>query len=359
MDRTTIDVYDAAAPAYAEARPGAGAERLAAFSVAVPAGHLRLDLGCGPGLDLAGLGRPVVGLDASSPMLREAAQRVPWAPLVRADLTRLPVRAGALGGVWASKSLQHVAAGDLPMTLAGVHRAMVLGGPLHLALFAGEGTSRSDGDLPGRLFTLLSVEDARDLLTGAGFTVETLEVGGASRPGSFPSLVATATRARTLPDTVAPGMRLLVCGLNPSLYAADAGVGYARPGNRFWPAVLGAGLATRSHDADDLLARSHIGLTDLVKRATARAESLTAEEYAAGVARVERLCARLAPRAVCLVGLAGWRAAVDRRAQPGWQSRRLGPSPVYLMPSTSGLNGRSRPTDFVRHLQAAAAGPTG
>ena len=78
-------------------------------------------------------------------------------------------------------------------------------------------------------------------------------------------------------------------------------------------------------------------MTDLVKRATPRAAELTRDEYREGFARVERLCAWLQPAAVCFVGLAGWRAAADRHAQPGWQSE-VGGRPVYVMPSTSGLN---------------------
>ena len=81
-----------------------------------------------------------------------------------------------------------------------------------------------------------------------------------------------ATRARTLPDTVGPGMRLLLVGLNPSEYAADAGAGFARPGNRFWPAALAAGLVTRTHDPFHALRVDGVGMTDLVKRATPRAD---------------------------------------------------------------------------------------
>ena len=83
-------------------------------------------------------------------------------------------------------------------------------------------------------------------MTGGGF-----DVIGRRRQGNRTTV--TAVRARTLPDTVGPGMRMLLVGLNPSLYAADAGVGFARPGNRFWPAMLAAGLATRDRDARHLL----------------------------------------------------------------------------------------------------------
>ena len=149
-------------------------------------------------------------------------------------------------------------------------------------------------------------------------------------------------------------MRLLVCGLNPSLYAADAGVGFARPGNRFWPAMLAAGLATVDRSPDHLLRDHGIGMTDLVKRATVAADELSAAEYRAGLARVERLAAWLRPAAVCFVGLAGWRAAVDRRAVPGTQPGGLAGVPVYLMPSTSGLNAAYPLASLVDDLRAAA-----
>jgi TDG/mug DNA glycosylase family protein len=150
-------------------------------------------------------------------------------------------------------------------------------------------------------------------------------------------------------------LRLLVCGLNPSLYAADAGIGFARPGNRFWPAALAAGIA--SHDRDPWHAfRSHgVGFTDLVKRATVAASELTKDEFRAGYARVERLVRWLQPRVVVFVGLAGWRAAVDPRARPGLQPEGIAGRPAYVMPSTSGLNARVPLVDLVHHLRSAAA----
>jgi TDG/mug DNA glycosylase family protein len=164
-----------------------------------------------------------------------------------------------------------------------------------------------------------------------------------------------ARRARTLADTVGPGMRLLVCGLNPSVYSADAGVPFARPGNRFWPAALGAGLVEGDRDPVGALKASGLGLTDLVKRATRTAAELDVDEYRYGVARVERLVRWLQPGAVCFVGLAGWRAVVDRKATAGLQPLPLGDRPVYVMPSSSGLNGRSSLADLTEHLRAAAS----
>ncbi|MFN0092981.1 MAG: mismatch-specific DNA-glycosylase, partial [Acidimicrobiales bacterium] len=173
--------------------------------------------------------------------------------------------------------------------------------------------------------------------------------------GFGPGRRGQARRRRTLPDYTAADLELLVCGLNPSLYAADATVGFGRPGNRFWPAALAAGLVSRDRDPRHALTVHRLGMTDLVKRATARADLLAPEEYERGMARVERLAAGLAPGAVCFVGLAGWRAAVERRARPGVQTRRIGGAPVYLMPSTSGLNAHARLDALAAHLAAAAA----
>lgn len=217
---------------------------------------------------------------------------------------------------------------ELPMALAELHRATPVGGAVAV---------RVTGDDAAIL----------DAFAGGGFTHVTLS-GGATR-------VVDATRARTLPDTVGAGMRALVCGLNPSLHAADAGVAFVTPSNRFWRAAVEAGLATRARDPWHALRAHGTGMTDLVKRATRRADELTAAEYRDGVARVERLCTRLRPDVIVMVGLAGWRAACDRGAGAGLQERTLGGRPVYVMPSTSGLNASSRLPDLVDHLRAALA----
>ena len=160
-------------------------------------------------------------------------------------------------------------------------------------------------------------------------------------------------RLRTLPDTVGPGMRILVCGLNPSLAAADAGFGFAGATNRFWPAAMRAGLVSGRGDPRSALTVDGVGMTDLVKRSTTGTKDLHRAEYAAGVERVERLARWLEPGLVLFVGLEGWRAAVDRGARPGLQEDLLGGVPAYLMPSTSGLNAHARPSDLVSHFEAA------
>jgi len=167
--------------------------------------------------------------------------------------------------------------------------------------------------------------------------------------------VARARRLRSLPDIVGPDMRLLVCGLNPSVYAADRGVNYARPGNRFWPAALAAGLVTVERDPWHALEVHGVGFSDLVKRATVGAAELSAAEYRHGAGRLRWTVRLLRPAALCCVGLAGWRAAVDVGAVAGAQPDPFAGVPAYVMPNTSGLNARSSPADFEAHLRAAAA----
>jgi TDG/mug DNA glycosylase family protein len=224
---------------------------------------------------------------------------------------------------------------QVPMTLARLHWDTPVGRPLTVEVKRGD----PEEELIDRL---------RDVVVGAGFAVDRVVVEGLS-------IRMQASRERTLPDTVGPGMRLLVCGLNPSLYAADAGVGFARPGNRFWPAARAAAIVERDRDPVDALVHHGMGMTDLVKRATAGAGVLTAAEYRDGSARVERLVRWLRPVAVCFVGLAGWRAAVDARAAAGEQAAGFGGVPAYVMPSTSGANAHARLDDLVDHLRAAAA----
>ena len=159
----------------------------------------------------------------------------------------------------------------------------------------------------------------------------------------------------TLPDYVGAGMRLLVCGLNPSPSSADSGVGFFRAGNRFWPAAIQAGIVSDDRDPFHALEVHGVGMTDMVKRTTRRADELSKAEYRAGVERVERLTEWLEPERICMVGLAGWRAAVDSKAQRGWQTARLGGRPVYLMSSTSGLNAHDTVDTLAEHLRAAMA----
>ncbi|MFA5884056.1 MAG: mismatch-specific DNA-glycosylase [Acidimicrobiia bacterium] len=216
----------------------------------------------------------------------------------------------------------------LPLALVSVHAALAVGARWTAS------------------FTGWDADALRAVVEGGGFTVE-LIASGRGR------LQVDAVRARTLPDYVGPGLRLVVVGLNPSLYAADAGVGFARPGNRFWPAALEAGLVTRDRDPWHTVRVDRVGMTDLVKRASVGAAELTRDEYRTGLERVEHLASWLRPGAVCFLGLAGWRAAADRKAVAGEQPRTLGGVPVYVMPNPSGLNAHDTVASLADHLRAA------
>ena len=197
-------------------------------------------------------------------------------------------------------------------------------------------------ELPGRL----EETDLDDLLESAGFEPLSLSRNG-------PALRVRARRCLALPDYLRPRLELLVCGLNPSLYSAQTGIPFGRPGNRFWPAARSAGLIEEERAPIAALARG-LGFTDLCKRPTRSADELTNAEYAAGLDRLARLAQRYRPRAICLVGLDGWRSCVDRRAAPGPLAERVGGRPVYLMPSTSGRNAHSSLASLAAHLRKAA-----
>ncbi len=296
-----------------------------------------------------------MALDLSAAMLalaRDAGARRP----VRADLTALPFRHHSLGGAWSRHSHLHLPKARLPMALGRLQWAMEVGAPLTMSLWRGRGEGEGEGivgpevdkDLPGRYFARWQADEVAAVVAGAGFDVEAAVAEGES-------VWVDARRARTLADTVGPDMAVLVCGLNPSVVSADAGFGFAGPTNRFWRAAVESGLVTRAKDPARALAVDGMGMTDLVKRATAAAAELHRDEYAAGAERVRRLVGWLRPRLVLFVGLAGWRAAVDRRAQPGLQEEPFGGVPAYVMPSTSGLNASTSYGALVEHMAAACA----
>ncbi|MCC5950837.1 MAG: mismatch-specific DNA-glycosylase [Acidimicrobiia bacterium] len=226
----------------------------------------------------------------------------------------------------------------LPLALAHLHRRTSVGAVASVRISAS--LRDAFARVPDLTFD--------DLCEGAGF-----EWCGAQ--GTEVEL----RRRRSLADTVGPAMAVLVCGLNPSLHAADAGVGYCGPGNRFWPAARASGLLRADRDPIAALVADGVGMTDLVKRASAAADVLADDEYRHGLRRLDRLVGWLAPTVVAVVGLTGWRVAVDRSAQPGLQARRLRGRPVYVLPSTSGRNARTSFDALVEHLrtvhQVAAA----
>jgi double-stranded uracil-DNA glycosylase len=159
------------------------------------------------------------------------------------------------------------------------------------------------------------------------------------------------TRHRPLRDIVAPDLRVLFCGINPGLYSAATGWHFARPGNRFWPALAASGftpvqLEPRQRSA---LLACGLGITNLVARATAGAAELTADEIRAGRSILERKVRRYRPRAVAVVGIGAYRIAFDRpRAVFGPQPDDLAGALLWVLPNTSGLNAHYQAAGFAR-----------
>jgi TDG/mug DNA glycosylase family protein len=151
-----------------------------------------------------------------------------------------------------------------------------------------------------------------------------------------------AAREVLLPDVLATGLRIVFCGINPGLWTAATGHHFARPGNRFWPALHAAGLTPRllePSEQHELLGLG-LGLTNVVPRATARADELTAEEYVEGGRRLVVKIEELRPAWLAVLGVTAYRAAFgDRRAQVGQQHHTIGGSTrVWVLPNPSGLN---------------------
>jgi len=139
---------------------------------------------------------------------------------------------------------------------------------------------------------------------------------------------------------------VLFVGINPSLYSAQVGHHFARPGNRFWPALHAAGFTPRllRPDEDGELPAHGIGVTNIAARPTRAAAEITAEELRAGARELERLVRRHAPRLVAVVGLTAYRAAFARPgAAMGLQSDQIGGRPVWVLPNPSGLNAHYTP----------------
>jgi TDG/mug DNA glycosylase family protein len=145
----------------------------------------------------------------------------------------------------------------------------------------------------------------------------------------------------TIPDVVGPGLRVLFSGINPGLYSAATGQHFARPGNRFWPALHQSGFTDRQlHPAEQwLLPDLGLGITNVVARASARADELSADELRAGGARLAELTGRLQPQWLAVLGVTAYRTAFGQpRAAVGPQPGELGGARIWILPNPSGLN---------------------
>jgi TDG/mug DNA glycosylase family protein len=163
-----------------------------------------------------------------------------------------------------------------------------------------------------------------------------------------------AATGKTVPDVIAPGLRVLFCGINPGLYSAATSHHFARPGNRFWPALHGAGFTDRqlAPSEERELLRYHCGITNLVARATVGADELTVAEIKTGRHRLLARVRRYAPRYVAVLGIGAYRTAFEQpKATLGPQAEMLGNAEVWVLPNPSGLNAHHQLKDLVRILR--------
>jgi double-stranded uracil-DNA glycosylase len=160
-----------------------------------------------------------------------------------------------------------------------------------------------------------------------------------------------AAEGKNVKDVIAPGLRILFCGINPGLYTAAVGHHFARPGNRFWPALHAAGFTERllsPFDERELL-KSGLGITNVVRRATATADALTKEEIIKGGEQLTAKVRRYGPGILAILGVGAYRTAFNHaKAVIGRQEETIGNTTLWVLPNPSGLNANYQAKDLAR-----------
>jgi TDG/mug DNA glycosylase family protein len=160
-----------------------------------------------------------------------------------------------------------------------------------------------------------------------------------------------AATGKTVPDILAPGLRVLFCGINPGLYSGAVGHHFARPGNRFWPTLHAAGFTDRvlsPFEEHELLQHGY-GITNIVERATATAAELSPKELAEGGQRLEAKVQQYQPRFLAVLGISAYRMAFGRsKAKLGLQDEAIGSTALWVLPNPSGLNAHYQLQDLAR-----------
>lgn len=162
-----------------------------------------------------------------------------------------------------------------------------------------------------------------------------------------------AAAGKSVPDVIAADLEVLFVGINPGLYTAAVGHHFARPGNRFWPALHAAGFTDRllSPFEERHLLSLGLGITNIVNRATAAADELNRAELAEGGRTLQEKVRDYQPRRVAVLGLGAYRYAFDRpKAGPGRQPEDLAGAALWVLPNPSGLNAHYQLADFARML---------
>jgi len=158
-------------------------------------------------------------------------------------------------------------------------------------------------------------------------------------------------KGKTLPDVIAKNLRVLFCGINPGLYTAAAGHHFARPGNRFWPALYKSGFTNRllsPFDERELL-KAKLGITNVVSHATASASEVTKEDFVRGGRTLRRKVRRYRPRIVAILGIEAYRKAFGQlEVEIGEQDETIGEARLWVLPNPSGLNANYQLKDFTR-----------
>ncbi|MFI5607587.1 G/U mismatch-specific DNA glycosylase [Amycolatopsis sp. NPDC051903] len=163
---------------------------------------------------------------------------------------------------------------------------------------------------------------------------------------------------KTIPDVLKPGLDVLFCGINPGLYSGALGLHFARPGNRFWPALHAAGFTPRLLDPSEQheLLDLGLGITNVVARTTARADELTGDELRAGGKLLAEKVLEAKPRWLAILGITAYRTAFgDKHAVVGRQSREIGETGVWVLPNPSGLNAHWTPAGLAEAFAALRA----
>jgi len=158
-------------------------------------------------------------------------------------------------------------------------------------------------------------------------------------------------KGKTVPDVIAKNLRVLFCGINPGLYTAAVGHHFARPGNRFWPALHKSGFTERLLSPFDEreLWKNSLGITNVVSHATASASELTKEAFVRGGRILRRKVSRYRPRIVAILGIEAYRKAFGQSdVEVGEQEETIGDARLWVLPNPSGLNANYQLEDFTR-----------
>jgi double-stranded uracil-DNA glycosylase len=174
-----------------------------------------------------------------------------------------------------------------------------------------------------------------------------------------------AAHGREIPDVIAPDLAVLFCGINPGLWSAAVGHHFARPGNRFWPALHRSGFTPRQlrPDEQEQLLGYGLGITNIAARGTARAAELTPAELVAGGEILVAKVHRYRPGWLAVLGVGAYRTAFGtREARIGPQPERIGSTGVWILPNPSGLNAHFTPNQLAAEfakLRHAVQVPSG